>query len=151
MSEHPECDKLSQHTEEFNVLFMFLEWLKENSMCIGAWRDPDAPYYNTFTEKIEGTIRDHAEWLLEHPYPISMSMHDLLYKYLDVDPHKLEMERREILLDIQVEQQEEQDALEAEGIEIDREKYEAEQQDIVDEEAQRAYEEGAGPQGEPEQ
>ena len=96
---HPTCDKLNEHTEEWNAIFPFIEWLHENRMCIGVWRDPDAPYINTYTEE-EGTIGENAKWLLEHPYPWGSSIEALLYKYFDVDPGKLENERRQILANL---------------------------------------------------
>ena len=98
---YPTCDKLNQHTDEWRAIFQFIEWLHENRMCIGVWRDPDTPYYNSFTEKYEGTLRDNASWLLEHPYPWSQPTEDLLYKYFDVDPSELEKERRVLLASLQ--------------------------------------------------
>jgi len=95
MTEHPECEKLNQHTDEWNVLFPFLEWLSENKMCISVWRDPEMEY-ETMGGEI-GPAHEVAPWILEHPYPMSKSFHDLLYEYFGVDSHKLEMERREIL------------------------------------------------------
>ena len=98
---HPNCAKLGEVEDEWNAIGRFLEWLNENKMCIGVWRDPDTPYYNSYTDKEEGTIKENAEWLLEHPYPFSNPMPNLLYKYFDVDPTELEKERRQILANLQ--------------------------------------------------
>ncbi|GAH01146.1 unnamed protein product, partial [marine sediment metagenome] len=66
--DHPECDKLGWRLIEWNAIFPFIEWLQENRMCIGVWRDPEAPYENLHTGET-GTIKEMAEHLLEHPYP----------------------------------------------------------------------------------
>jgi hypothetical protein len=104
MSKHPNCDKLNEHTEEYNAIAKFIEWLHENRMCIGVWRDPEAPYTSAYTGKT-GTIREIADHLLEHPYPFSQPTPNLLYKYFGVDPAGLERERRQILEDIRGKQE----------------------------------------------
>ena len=98
----PECDKLNARQEDWNSIYPFIEWLHENRMCIGVWRDPDAPYTNDFTGET-GTIKEMAEYLLVHPYPYGQPIVNLLYKYFDVDPAELERERREILESLQPE------------------------------------------------
>jgi len=66
---------------------------------VGVWRDPDAEYVNAHTGEI-GTIRENAEYLLEHPYPWSQPTMNLLYKYFGVDPVKLEKERIALLVSL---------------------------------------------------
>jgi len=94
---YPECEKLNENTDEWKAIFQFIDWLHENGMCIAVWRDPDAPYFNPFKEEYDGTLREKAMWLLEHPYPWGQPTENLLYKYFDVDPSKLETERRALL------------------------------------------------------
>jgi len=98
----PECDKLNARTVEWNSIYPFIEWLHENRMCIGVWRDPEAPYRNDFTGET-GTIKEMAEHLLVHPYPYGQPIVNLLYEYFDVDPAELERERRELLESLQPE------------------------------------------------
>lgn len=98
----PECDKLNARQEDWNSIYPFIEWLHENKMCIGVWRDPDAPYTSSYTGET-GTIKEMAEHLLEHPYPYGQPIVNLLYKYFDVNPAELERERREILESLQPE------------------------------------------------
>lgn len=94
--ETPNANKLVARTKEWNAIYPFIEWLHQNRMCIGVWRDPEAPYTNAFTGET-GTIKEMADHLLEHPYPYGQTIHDLLYKYFDVNPAELERERRAIL------------------------------------------------------
>ena len=101
MSHTPTCDKLNQRSDEWKAIYQFIEWLQENRMCIGVWRDPNTPYYNAFKEEYDGTLKDNAQWLLEHPYPWSNPTENLLYKYFDIDPNELEKERRQILKNLQ--------------------------------------------------
>ncbi len=92
----PNADKLASKTDEWNAIYPFMEWLQENRMCIGVWRDPEASYKNTYTGEI-GTIKEMAEHLLVHPYPYGQPIESLLYEYFDVDTSELERERRAIL------------------------------------------------------
>ena len=94
---YPECEKLNEKTKEWNTIYPFLEWLQENHMCVAEWKDPKADYENLHTGEIEGTIEEVAPYLLEHPYETTLSIENLLYKYFQVDPAKLEEERRVIL------------------------------------------------------
>lgn len=91
----PECEKLAKHEAEWNAIYPFIEWLQENRMCIGVWRDPEQ------MAKDQGkTVEEIKLWnsyLLEHPYPYSSGISNLLYKYLEIDPVKLEQERRQLL------------------------------------------------------
>ena len=95
---HPTCEKLNEHTKEWNAIYPFIEWLHENRMCIGVWRDPEEQY-GTTDGKV-GPIREVAPWLLEHPYPWAGPTENLLYKYFDVDPGELEKERRQLLANL---------------------------------------------------
>ena len=87
MSNTPTCDKLNKHTDEYNAIAMFIEWLQENRMCVAVWRSEEEVGENT--------------WLLDHPYPWSSPTQNLLFKYFDIDPAELEKERRQILKNLQ--------------------------------------------------
>lgn len=83
-----DCEKLARHTNEWNVIYPFIEWLREKkkvSLC----------RYQTEEEA------KAAGYVFEIPFRISESIEDLLYEYFDVDPVKVEKERREILADLQ--------------------------------------------------
>lgn len=97
--ETPNADKLVARKDEWNAIFRFIEWLHKNKMCIGVWRDPEAPYENLYTGEI-GTIKEDGPHLLEHPYPYGQTTHNLLYEYFDVNPAELERERRATLANI---------------------------------------------------
>jgi len=75
-----ECEKLSNRTSEWNAIYPFMEWLQEQGVIL-------CRYF-----KDEGGN--------EYLQPIGESLQDLLYKYFNVDPAKLEMERREILANL---------------------------------------------------
>ena len=98
-----EIKKLNSHTEEWNHIYPFIEWLHANKMTIAQWRDPDAEYVNTHTGK-KGTIEEMAPHLLNHPYPIGESIENTLYRYFEVDPAKLEAERRAFLEELREKQ-----------------------------------------------
>lgn len=91
----PECEKLSKHTAEWNVIYPFIEWLQENRMCIGVWRDPEQMAKDQ--GKTVKEIKFWSQYLLEHPYPYASGIDNLLYKYFGIDPAKLEQERRQLL------------------------------------------------------
>lgn len=95
-----EIEKLNSHTDEWNHIYPFIEWLHENRMTIAQWRDPDAEYENQYTGE-KGTIGKDASYLLEHPYPIGQSIENILYRYFEVDPNKLDREIRDFLLTLQ--------------------------------------------------
>ena len=93
--EMKECEKLSKKTEEWNTIYPFIEWLHENGMCIGVWRKIE-----DIAQARKITIEEAEKWygyLLENPYPFASGIENLLYKYFEIDPNKLEKERREIL------------------------------------------------------
>ena len=111
--ETPECEKLSQRTAEWNAIYPFIEYLYENRMMIAEWRDAEKMYQEAKEKaKVKGKpfvnfagkrytrkkFREDHEYLLAQPVHLNLSQLDsLLYKYFDVDPAKLEQERRELL------------------------------------------------------
>ena len=90
-SKTEECEKLSKHTQEWNALYDFMEWLQEKRIILAR--------YQTEKEAREAgqMFQDGSVWVREHPFPISKSIAFLLYEYFDVDPVKLETERRAFL------------------------------------------------------
>ena len=91
-----ESDKLNERLGEWNAIYPFVEWLRENRMCIAVWRDPEAQDTNSYTVET-GTIKEIEECLLEHIRPYGQPIKNLLYEYFDVDQAELERERKEIL------------------------------------------------------
>ena len=94
-----DCEKLAQYRNEWDAIMMFIEWLQQNHMCIGVWRTKK----QATNEK--GEVKEH---LLEHPYPYGQTIENLLYQYFDVNPEKLERERREILVQLATQQRKEE-------------------------------------------
>jgi len=77
--EMSECKKLSDRTEDWNVIYPFMEWLQEQGIVLSKY----------YTDQ-EGDSYEHLQ-------PISKNIDTLLYEYFNVDPTKLEKERRELL------------------------------------------------------
>ena len=103
-----EIEKLNNHTDEWNDIYPFIEWLHENHMCIAKWRDPNTPFevWDPETGGTKtGTIKEDAEYLLDHPYLVGLPIENILYQYFDVDPAKLEEERRAFLEELREKQE----------------------------------------------
>lgn len=83
---HPECDKLGKRLDEWNAIFPFMEWLREQKIWLA----------HTITKR-EYYGDDYSDELMETMVSIPQSLEDLLYDYFDVDPAELERERRELL------------------------------------------------------
>jgi len=98
-----ECEKLAKHTDEWNAIMMFLEWLGQNGMCIGVWRDPEEMAKDM--GKTVEEIKFSYAYLLEHPYPYGEPKENLLYRYFEIDTAKVEQERRKLLADLREKQQ----------------------------------------------
>ena len=102
-----EIEKLNSHTDEWNHIYPFIEWLHGNKMTIAKWRNPNAPFevWDPETGGTRmGTIKDDAAYLLDHPYPVGQPIENILYQYFDVDPEKLEKERRAFLQELREKQ-----------------------------------------------
>lgn len=78
-SKYPEAEKLAQASRERIVLDAFLEWCEDQRIELGKWES--------------GTLNDNFEPLVEKP-------RDIVFRYLGIDPKKLEAERK-ALLDMQ--------------------------------------------------
>jgi len=77
-----QCVKLAKRTNEWNAIYPFLEWLsqeKDIHLCRPGPKE---------------------SWLRDHFQPIGESWENLLYEYFEVNPTKLEEERRAILAEL---------------------------------------------------
>jgi len=83
---YPECDKLSSRTAEWDAIYPFIEWLLEKKIWL-AQTITKREYYG------EGYEDEPMDTMV----PILQSLDNILYEYFDVDPNKLERERRELL------------------------------------------------------
>ena len=83
-AELSECEKLSKRIEEWNIIYPFMEWLQEHGIFLAR-------------HQTRAEAQEDGGW--EFPYPIAVgkSIGQLLYEYFNVDPVKLEKERRELL------------------------------------------------------
>ena len=87
-----ECKKLSSHTEEWNHIYPFMEWLQEQGLFLCR--------YETEADvkaKGEKPLKDGSYFTCPYPIPVSKTIESRLYEYFGLDPGKLEVERREIL------------------------------------------------------
>ena len=87
-----ECKKLSARTEEWNKIYPFMEWLQERGffLCRNDTEE-DAK------AREEEPFKDGSYFLFPYPIVVGKSIEQLLYEYFDVNPVKLEKERRELL------------------------------------------------------
>jgi len=83
---YPECDKLNERTQEWDAIYPFMEWLLEKKIWLAQ----------TITKR-EYYGEDYEDEPMAAMVPILQSLDNILYEYFDVDPNKLERERRELL------------------------------------------------------
>jgi len=86
LAEMPECDKLNDRRDEWNAIYPFIEWLQEKRIWL-AHRTTKREFYG------EGYEDEPMDTLV----PIPQILETLLYEYFDVNPAKLEQERRRLL------------------------------------------------------
>lgn len=86
LAEMPECDKLNDRRDEWNAIYQFKEWLEEKKIWL-AHRITLREFYG----------EDYEDEPMDTLVPIPQTIETLLYEYLDVDPEKLEQERRRLL------------------------------------------------------
>jgi hypothetical protein len=86
LAEMPECDKLNDRRDEWNAIYPFIEWLQEKKIWL-AHRITKREFYG---EEYEDAPMDAL-------VSIPQTLENLLYEYFEVDPAKLEQERRELL------------------------------------------------------
>ena len=88
---YPECEKLNARTEEWNVIYPFMEWIGEQGLFL-------ARYETEEEARAKGNVgKDGSVWTFPHPIAAGKRIGGLLYEYFDVDPTELERERRELL------------------------------------------------------
>lgn len=80
MTDYPECDKLAECAGERDTIMEFLDWLGTKGYWIGEYRQE---YYS-------------GQMLI----PITGTMDALTLEHLEIDPVKLENERRAMLKEI---------------------------------------------------
>jgi len=86
LAEMPECDKLNARRDEWNAIYLFMEWLQEKRIWLAC----------TITRR-EFYGEDYEDEPMNTMVPISQTLENLLYEYFDVDPAELEQERRRLL------------------------------------------------------
>ena len=86
LAEMPECDKLNDRRDEWNAIYQFKEWLEEKKIWL-AHRITLREFYG----------EEYEDEPMETLVPIPQTIETLLYEYFDVDPAKLEQERRRLL------------------------------------------------------
>ena len=95
MVETPECNKMLKVRENSQAIGEFIEWLRTE-------KHYEITETITYTETREHLMSDKTyEVTLERTVPIKQSIERLLAEYFDIDLDKVELERREILKDLQ--------------------------------------------------
>lgn len=77
--QYPECEKLSEHHSQMEIIREFLEWASENGMEFGSW-EPGLP----------GQVHDNFN-------PVNQSIDQYLARYFGIDMGKVDEERRAML------------------------------------------------------
>ena len=98
-----ECKKLSDHLEEWNHIYPFMEWLQEKGLFLCRYETED-----DVKAKGDKPLGDGSYFTFPYPIPVSKTIENRLYEYFEVDPVKLEVERREILEEFRQRSKEEQ-------------------------------------------
>ncbi len=83
---YPECAKLSAKTEEWNVIYPFMEWLQEKKIRLAQTITKREYYGEDYADEPMGTM-----------VPILQSFGNLLYEYFEVDPVEVDRERKALL------------------------------------------------------
>lgn len=76
---YPECEKLSDHQPQMEVIREFLEWASDNGMELGHWEPAKA-----------GQANDRFS-------PVNEQFDQYLARYFGIDMAKVENERRAML------------------------------------------------------
>lgn len=93
--QYPECDKLNKISEDRDTILEFFEWLNGVKKMTLA---EDRTMIDT---------RDHSDLFAEEPrwvdvevtrfMPVDRSIESLILEFFDIDPEKMEEERRAML------------------------------------------------------
>jgi hypothetical protein len=95
MVETPECNKMLEVNEYSQAIGEFIEWLRTE-------KHYDITETKRFTEVREQLFSDKTyETEIVETVPIRQSIERLLAEYFNIDLDKVEMERREILKELQ--------------------------------------------------
>jgi len=74
--DYPEHEKRAEVKENIQIIGDFLHWLDQKRIVLGKWTRED---------------------VLAECIPINKSFDDLIYEYFDVDRDRIELESRELL------------------------------------------------------
>lgn len=91
-AKYPECEKLSSHTDEWNAIYPFMEWLQEQGLFLCRYETEE-----DVKARGEKPLKDGSYFVFPYPIPINKPIVQLLHEYFKVDPEKLEKERRALL------------------------------------------------------
>lgn len=80
--QYPECEKLSEHHAQMEIIREFLEWASENGMEFGRWEP-----------RLTGQVYDNFS-------PVNQSVDQYLAQYFEIDMAKVDEERRAMLASI---------------------------------------------------
>jgi hypothetical protein len=83
---YPECDKLHRVSGDVSTLHEFLEWLASNGLQVC---------------RLEETGQFDGNGPVEHYFPIREQREALVQRFFEIDPVKLEQERRAMLAALQ--------------------------------------------------
>lgn len=83
-ADYPECEKLGRVHEQIVAITQFMEWLSGKGVILGETKE---------------VIEDFAGF-----YPCRKGIIELLNEYFDIDPKKLEKERRAMLEELRKDQ-----------------------------------------------
>lgn len=99
--ECPECEKLTQVSEESQKIGFFLEWLSGQGIILAKY---DHDFSGTLRDS-EGNEEDYDEMLMPTwEYKGDTGINKLLAAYFDIDLDKVETERRTLLKWLQEQQ-----------------------------------------------
>lgn len=99
--ECPECEKLTQVSEESQRIGFFLEWLSNQGIVLSKY---DHDFSGTLRDS-EGNEEDCDEMLMPAwEYKGDTGINKLLAEYFDIDLNKVEEERRALLKWLQEQQ-----------------------------------------------
>lgn len=90
MSDTPELDKNAAANDDWRTILEFMEWAAEKGYHFTQTR--------TFTETGE-RLHDGSEYEYEIEREIPVRVDNALYEFFEIDPIKLDRERRAVLAD----------------------------------------------------
>lgn len=88
---YPNCEKEKEHSDEWNAIAPFFEWLSEEKRAYLAVNEVD----------------EREGFVIPYTVPIAVTLTDLMklwHEYVGVDEAELERERRRILEELRIKQ-----------------------------------------------